>query len=123
MALSGEECGRIAEGWVACHRASEKVLQRAEPFWAVDAMHDLTRDAPESAWAVIQLISQLDESEWILANLAAGPLEDMMVYHGAAFIDRIERAAAEDGRMRHLVSLLWKNDISDEIWCRLVALR
>lgn len=42
-----------------------------------------------------------------LCNVGAGPLEDLVHYHGAAFIDRIERAARNDTNFRVALSCVW----------------
>jgi hypothetical protein len=54
-----------------------------------------------------------------LANLAAGPLEDLMVRHGSQFIASLEKLAATDGQFRKMLGALWENDINAEVWARI----
>jgi hypothetical protein len=58
-------------------------------------MYDLIRNDPEMAWRIMKIMWKLDSSEKILANIAAGPLEDLLKYHGEKFINRVEESGAE----------------------------
>jgi hypothetical protein len=65
---------------------------------------------------------RLDGSDWILANIAAGPLENSLVYHGDKFIDRFEVLAREDQQFRKLLGAVWQNNMSDALWARVKAI-
>ena len=58
------------------------------------------------------------ESDFLLSNLAAGPLEDLLVEFDDQFIDRIEKCASQSPRFRFMLSMVWKNDISEPVWER-----
>jgi hypothetical protein len=45
--------------------------------------------APEEAWTIITRLVELSPDDRILANVAAGPLEDVLGLHPQAFVDRI----------------------------------
>jgi hypothetical protein len=51
------------------------------------------------AWRIVKRILPLvpDES---LGYLAAGPIEDLIDFHGADFVDDMERLAGDDDRFR-----------------------
>lgn len=112
---------RIAENWVKLYKLPNDSSERGSLFWAFERFDDLCRNYPEEAWQVINLVRKLDASEIILANLAAGPVEDLLVTHGEEFIDRIEELAATDHEFRKLLGAVWKNKIADDIWARLKA--
>lgn len=97
----------------------------AENFDANEELDDLVTDEPERAWPliceVIRRISPQDED--ILAYGAAGPLEDLLVRHPYAFIDRIESLARNDAHFRRAVSGVWGwKSIPSEIRTRLDTL-
>src|SRR5262245_7862582 len=48
-------------------------------FWAWEAVNALVRDEPEQAWSMILRLVELSPDDRILANVAAGPLEDLLV--------------------------------------------
>lgn len=85
------------------------------PYQAMDAivLHD-----PNRAFDVIVQILENTQNEFVLSNLAAGPLEDLLVRHGIIIIDRVERQAKFDDRFRDLLAGVWRNAISEEVWQR-----
>lgn len=60
---------------------------------------------PSGAWRVVKRILPLvpDES---LGYLAAGPIEDLIDFHCADFIEHIERLATDDNRFRLALTYL-----------------
>lgn len=60
---------------------------------------------PSEAWRVVERILPLvpDES---LGYLAAGPIEDLIDFHCADFIENIEKLAADDNRFRLALTYL-----------------
>lgn len=117
--MSELELQKIAEAWIEVHHRSED--ENGEHFWAFIKLSDLCDNEPEVCWKVIHLIRQLDGSDTILANLAAGPLENLLVYHGSDFIDRIEALAAHDQQFKKLLGAVWQRDMPDAIWKRVKA--
>ena len=113
------ELRKIAEAWIAMHHQKED--ERGKNFWAFDALVDLCNDDAESCWNVIHLIRQIDGSDNILSNLAAGPLEDLLVRHGSDFIDRIESLAEHDMQFKKVLGAVWQRDMPDAIWKRIKA--
>ena len=104
------------------HHGREDSDEYRRNFWAFDQISRLCVDDPEACWQVIHAIRLLDSSDRILSNLAAGPLEDLLVAHGESFIGRIEELALQDARFRKLLSGIWRNKISEGVWARLRAL-
>lgn len=78
----------------------------------------LVEEDPEQAWAtILQILPQTDSSR-VLGQLAAGPLEDLLSYHGELFIERVEALAAIDPRFAFLLGGVWKFKMTDAIWDR-----
>jgi len=97
-------------------------ILHAKTFWAATRASELSRSDPEAALAFIQEVRRRDSSSRVLANLAAGPLEDLLVYHGADVIDRVEALAAADPAFRQLLAGVWQNAIRGDVWQRIRAL-
>ncbi len=76
-------------------------------FWACEAVNALVREQPEEAWSMILRLVQLSPDDWVLSNVAAGPLEDLLVGQPYAFIDRIEDQARKDAKFRRCPSGVW----------------
>lgn len=94
--------------WIAHHHAGEGTSARDDSFWAYEKLDDLCRRSPDECWEVIHAIRQADGSDEILANLAAGPLEDLFVQHGNRYIDAVERSARTDAQFRKMLGAVWE---------------
>jgi hypothetical protein len=122
MPLDIREIQQIAQTWIELYRLPEDSQEREAKFWAFERLSGLVRDDPEEAWRIIEAMRRLDGTDSILANVAAGPLEDLLVYHGDKFIDRFEILAQSDQQFRRLLGAVWKNDMSDALWARVKAI-
>ena len=68
--------------------------------WANDELMALVWEDPERAWPIICSIVERNPPKWLLAILAAGPLEDLLKAHGPRFIERVEQVAIQSERFR-----------------------
>jgi hypothetical protein len=117
--MNHSEAQEIARHWIKlCHLPSN-APERDSSFWAYSRLSEATDNDPESAWQIIGLIYELEPSDIILANVAAGPLEDLLTKHGRSFIDRIESLAVQNPVFRRLLGAVWKNQIAEDIWVRI----
>jgi hypothetical protein len=121
MSFDEHEAEKIATAWIELHQAPEKSPEWERLLWAFDRVSDMVQDDPEMAWKIIEAIRQQDGSDHVLSNLAAGPLEDLLVAHGEQFIVRIEAKAEVDPQLRKMLGATWKNDMPDELWERIQA--
>lgn len=117
MLLDNNEIRLISEGWI------EHSLTRSNEatFWAWERLDNLVRYEPEEAWKVIEAITRASGNDATLANLAAGPVEDLLAKHGDQFIARIEALARKDGQFRKLLGGVWRNTITEKVWLRIKA--
>ena len=126
--MDADELSRTAEAYVK--RYAERVVvdkdnvftEQDINWWAEEQFQKLAHDDPETLWLLIQRVLQLTEKPDVLGILAAGPLEDLINFHGAAFIERIERKAASDAAFRELLWGVWRSSTPD-IWARVEAAR
>ncbi len=81
-------------------------------------LYDACYENPEAAWIAILKILERDLTTDQMALLAAGPLENLLAQHGAAFIDRVEEQAKNSSRFNHLLGGVWRQDMPAEIWSR-----
>ena len=104
------------------HIYGSKTEEVDELEWAMIELWDLCREAPESAWSAILEIISKDHSDQILSDVAAGPMEDLLAYHGALVIDRVESCARSNPSFERMLGNVWKNAISDDVWNRVKAI-
>ena len=104
---------------------SEEAIKAVVEAWFGDdpTMFDACTDEPEVAWQAILQILQRDLTDDQKASLAAGPLEMLLSYHGAAFIDRVEEQAQRNPRLNHLLGGVWRTDMAQDVWDRVERVR
>ena len=109
---------KVVASWIS-HSLSEEINN--EHFWAFEAVDDLVKQQPEQAWDIIVELVNNCPNDQVLANIAAGPLEDLLYAGAAQFIDRIENFAAESDAFRKCLTGV--DNISPwEVYQRVVAL-
>jgi hypothetical protein len=91
-------------------------------FWAIEALDEAVHNNPELAWSVILELAGLVKSQTAIGCLAAGPLEDIIRYHGVEFVDRIEIEAKRNASFRYLLGGVWPSEDPD-VWSRVEAVR
>jgi hypothetical protein len=119
---------QIASDWIAYTQLDPSKAQddTHERGWII---YDASYDQPTIAWEAIKaVVSRYSEDELfteretvakrILANTAAGPLENLLAEHGADFIESVELEARRDRRMLWTVGCVWQNSMSDDVWAR-----
>ena len=77
----------------------------------------------KTAWQAILKLLQRDLTEDQMALLACGPLEMLLTWHGAAFIDRVAHEAGQNPRFNHLLGGVWCQNVPPEIWDRIERTR
>jgi hypothetical protein len=125
MALSPEEIDAWARAYVQAQQDPDLLKTDDHPlWWAVDEfMDEHTEAEAEDCWNAILRILELDPPDEVMGMLAAGPLEDLIGYHGQRFIDRIEEQSRRSSKFRYLLGGVWKGGSIPEIWVRVEACR
>jgi hypothetical protein len=116
------DSNNLAETWIRLHLLPKESNERESLFWAWEQLTDMCDSSPESAWKVIQEIIALDQCDQILANVGAGPFEDLLANHGEQFIERVESCARTHPAFRRMLGVVWQNKIPDDVWTRVKAL-
>ena len=93
-----------------------------ENCWASECVDTIVGKAPETAFRLILLALAQCRTDSEIGRLAAGPLENLVFFHGGRMIEAIEREASENERFRFLLSGIWgESDVDPEIWRRIQA--
>jgi predicted proteasome-type protease len=74
-------------------------------------------------YLIMDIVLARHPSDKVIAGLAAGPFEDLLVYHGDAFIERVEERAREDDAFNDLLGRVWRNSMKLRIWRRVGTAR
>lgn len=114
--------GRLALSWIQLQRAARGSQEQEREFWSFETVWEMCQDDAAAAWQVILQIHARRPGEIVLANLAAGPVEDLLVHHGHTVLPWIERYCADAPDFVQVLEMVWRNDIAEEVWHRLQRL-
>ena len=92
-----------------------------ERFWAWEVVDDAVRNDPEQGWLLIIELVKSSPNDKVLANIAAGPLENLMNKNANEFIERIETFGRESQEFRKCLTGVW-NISPWDIYQRVLAL-
>lgn len=90
-----------------------------ETFWAFEETQSLVGAPIDLAWLFLRRLVH-DASDPVVGSVAAGPMEDFLSFRGADVIERVERAALRDGRLRTCLAGVWRAGMDDALWERVV---
>ena len=86
--------------------------------WASDRMYSLLEALPELAWELIVEMIDRAPSDASLGFIAASPLEELLSKDGPAFIDRVEKRAAENRQFGRALAMLRRLGMTEDVWQR-----
>jgi uncharacterized protein DUF6869 len=106
---------RFAQNWFSEWRPDPPIYGRASQL----LVRRLEKN-PDRAWRLILALIEHASDEDDLSTIGAGPLEDLLGTHGAAFIGFAEDRAKEDPRFLTALQNVWIVP-EDPIYARLDA--
>ena len=115
------ELDELAAAWIKLHEVDEKSIDYKVWFWAYSCLDELIDRDPLSSFEVIKKILEINETDIILSNLAAGPLEDLLCRHGNEVINHVVKSAKDSQRFKRLLGAVWQNSIPEPIWAQVKA--
>lgn len=116
----------LAQAWKNYYFASDRFgigsPEAEEMWWAYEKMEQLIEHEPSIALDVVLEILRIADEESLKFDLAAGPLETLLVKHGRAVVDRVIGLAESDLSFRDLLQRVWGNSIDEGVWKRIQTL-
>ena len=79
----------------------------------------IVENEPEKGWKAILAALSDKRLKSSLGVLAAGPLEDLLSFHGKEFIERVEKEAKTNPAFAHLLGGVWQSNMSVDVWDRI----
>jgi hypothetical protein len=105
----------LAERWLT-QPAGEWMEESVELYRLID-------QDPDRALKVIFCAAQLTAEPLILANLAAGPLEDFLGRHGEQYLDVFHTLALRERALREVLDGVWQGSMPKRVWHRIEILK
>ena len=122
--LASLDVETLALLWIEANRRSPIERERDDLHASmVDLCFDLAREDRMRAFDLTRAVLARTEVEPLLALLAAGLLEDLVVGGDEAVLRAIEAEAARDPRFRHLLSGVWLNRANPAVAARIERAR
>lgn len=82
--------------------------------------HTLAREAPDACLDVCIALLRFQPTDAEIPYFAAGPLENLVTWHGPTVIERIEVEARANPRFRYMLSGIWGESRTEpEVWQRI----
>jgi hypothetical protein len=111
-----DDIQKLTNSWIKMHLAKRDSEEYEREFWSFDLLWGYCGEKPDRAWAAIQAIYRERPEEIVLANLAAGPVEDLLVKNGAIALPWIDHFCSEEAEFVEVLQMVWRNAMTDEIW-------
>lgn len=87
--------------------------------WAYDDLDKLVVQSPETALKVILEVLEVCKNERSLNNLAAGPLENLLVNHGQNVVDEFIQRASNNQNFYGLLQRVWCGRMDEDVRLKL----
>lgn len=123
--LTVAEVDAWADAYVRAQTMRDTDAVAADPeLWSAINRFMLPADDvnPEECWAALLAVLRRTTDEWVLGMLAAGPLEDLLQYAGARFIERIETEAVRNTTFCWMLGQISPSG-PPEVWARVLSIR
>ena len=117
--MSDQDSHGLAAVWIEYHQLPDSEAEASSLVSAIEQLYDLVRNQPEAAWPIIQELWTVDQTDRMLAIIAAGPVEDILCWHGPDFIVRIEQLAKQHDVVRRMLGAVGRRDMAEDVWRRL----
>ena len=117
-----EDLDKWINAYISVYDGDDPIDEEHPCYWAVEKFADLEADSPQLCWqAIIGIVEGVPQHR-VLANLASGPMEELVELHGLEYIDKIESQARSSSDFRVLLRELWETTNS-AIWTRILHAR
>lgn len=123
-AMNDNELQTLVDAWVPGTDSGHGSPEHKNHWWAIEKIMECPYDGNhELLWRFVRCVYKRELSDRVIANLAAGPLEDLIFKFGPIYIEQIETLAKEDNRFNYLLGGVWQNFADKEIWDRVQKVR
>ncbi len=105
--------GILAAAWLEELRAGDPVDDREVGQLVV--MMNFTATGDQQWQFILAAVSRVTYDEE-LGQIAAGPIEHLLGWHGAEFNERVEQHAKEDSKFARALTGVWQYLMGAEVW-------
>lgn len=124
--MTHEEIDKCVKHWMnytkTCIDGSREDKEKLEsPFYK--RSWESVFETSETWWQFLLIASEIEMSDMLWSNLAAGPMEEFLCDNGPEYLGRIEKQAQTNSKFKDLLGGVWQNRMKDDLWQKIVDLR
>ena len=108
--MTEEGIKRLAKAWKTAQESFDRGDISEEEWKFIHAVHRLPDSRPEELWEFVVKLVELSPGPDVTDILSAGPLEDLITFHGEQMLPRVEALANESSLFRELLQGVWLCD-------------
>lgn len=122
MTLEIDEIEKLARVWIEEYSPINRALRQDEkPFECWEALELMIATMNSASWDVVVNIKNNTDDEYVIANVAAGPLETFIAALGSENLKKIEAEAIANPKFAYALRGVWQNLTPDEVWAKIVT--
>lgn len=111
----------LADQWahhiIDINSGVESASERDVYFSSTLALDKFCRNDFEHAWSlIIEIYEKYKDVEIVMDNLAAGPIEDLLLHHGEKALSKIKKYIEEAADFKMVLLGVWRNSIDRVVW-------
>ncbi|MBV2139202.1 MAG: hypothetical protein KUF79_20520 [Candidatus Thiodiazotropha sp. (ex Ctena orbiculata)] len=114
---------KLAEAWIHLQDLPQDSTEAEKYMWSAEEINLLALRSPSDCWDVVLEILSITDDDWIITNLGAGPIENMLAFKPEITISMIENEYTNNSKLQAAIKNTWKNIIPDEVWDRLSEMK
>ena len=123
MYQNQEPFDELVQNWILFYEKSQTANASDDPgswpeFSACEDFYRISRTKANLALTLIQSVLEQSDNEYVLENLAAGPLEILLSKNGTEIIKSVQELAKKNDRFKWLLAGVWQNSMETNIWER-----
>ena len=120
MEIEKFEQDKLVRSWIRRYEIVESEGDESklaeELYWSYEKLDEICWEHPFKAFEIILDILKASKNEYVLSNLAAGPLESLLSRHGDQILTLVEDEVKSSPEFRELLQGVWQNTMSDDLW-------
>lgn len=113
------ENNELVSAWIKLQQLPQDSSAAQHLMWAATEINLLALESPKECWEVVMRIFKETDDEWVLTNLAAGPIESLLSINGDYVIPLIQKEAVSNEGFRNMLKGVWRSAIPEDVWKRL----
>lgn len=107
---------QLIKAWIQMNLSEADSEEYENNFWAHEELWELCRNSPDEALEIIVNLIDSSPNEWVLGNVATGPFEDLMCYHGEHVMPKLKELSKSHPALIQAMAGVWLDSKDTNVW-------